>query len=116
MSGLLGEHDLTSLDTIKRSCSVVGGCWLWNGAQASGYAQVRFSGKRVLVHRLTYVMKYGFPVSDKATFFHHSCGIKECVNPDHIEPVDARTHSLIHPRGRGWTKTELDLLSGKRKT
>lgn len=59
------------------------------------------NGKRVRAHRVYYERKYG-PIPHGLEP-DHLCGIKACVNPDHIEPV---THTENVRRG---THTKLDL-------
>jgi hypothetical protein len=61
------------------------GCWLWfRGKNATGYACHKFNGKTGRVHRFMYERKTGRPAPPELD---HICGVRNCVNPDHLEPV-----------------------------
>jgi hypothetical protein len=80
------------------------GCWLWQGATTrpeNGYGQVRFLGRKILVHRLVYELLVG-PVPEGLTLDHvaaRGCTSRLCCNPDHLEPVTMRENIL---RGNGF--------------
>ena len=84
----LSEQELeNALDRgLKRVIVSPDGCWLWTGAPAAhGYSRV-FSGSRTIVlHRLTYECFVG-PIGDGLEI-DHLCNVRNCVNPDHLEPV-----------------------------
>jgi hypothetical protein len=77
------------------------GCWLWAGATMwNGYGQATPlrsdpPGTTTLVHRRAYEILVG-PIPDGMTL-DHLCRVRECVNPDHMEPVTMRDNML---RGR----------------
>lgn len=76
-----------------------GGCWLWTAAQdQKGYPL--FAWHRVLVkaHRFAYERMVG-PIP-KGLTLDHLCRVRNCVNPEHLEPVTNRVNVL---RGRGVT-------------
>lgn len=59
-----------------------GPCWIWTGARSTnGYGNWR--GR--LVHRLAYELLVG-PIPDGLTI-DHLCRVRNCVNPDHLDPV-----------------------------
>jgi len=61
---------------------VTGFCWLWRGRiDKDGYGHL---GDR-LAHRLVYEALVG-PIP-KGLVIDHLCRIRNCVNPDHLEPV-----------------------------
>lgn len=62
------------------------GCWLWTGNIAAGYAKAR----RKRVHRVVYELLHG-PITLELVC-DHTCGIKHCVNPEHIEVVAQATN------------------------
>jgi hypothetical protein len=92
------------------------GCWLWHGPTIrNGYGRVP-GGRTVLsqygpvpdqplilAHRYTYEFFVGpFPaglVSD------HLCRVRNCANPEHIEPVTSRENTL-----RGQTNAAENVL------
>lgn len=66
------------------------GCWLWTGCLNSrGYGVVSISGRRFLVHRVSYEENVG-PIPEGLTIDHvkdRGCTSKRCFNPEHLEPV-----------------------------
>lgn len=71
-------------------------CWVWNGAVNSrGYACFLVDGKAQLAHRLAYEDAHG-PIPD-GLIIDHTCRVRNCVNPAHLEPVTYRENNL---RGR----------------
>ena len=71
------------------------GCLLWQGAlNFNGYSEtsmtdpegINKTGRVYLrVHRMVYdVMKGGIP---EDAVIHHTCGVRHCINPDHLEAV-----------------------------
>lgn len=62
------------------------GCWLWQGAKSGGYGYIGVggrSGAAVRVHRFVYEYHNG-PVPDGLDVM-HSCNMRHCVNPAHIQ-------------------------------
>lgn len=70
------------------------GCWLWIGTVLSGgYGQFTDGrGRRTSAHRFAYELTNG-PVSD-GLHLDHLCRVRNCVNPDHLEPVTCRENVL----------------------
>jgi hypothetical protein len=65
------------------------GCWEWIGyVRSSGYGM--FQSK--LAHRVSMLWAYGFT----KLHTHHVCRNKQCVNPQHLEPVTVRIHKIEH--------------------
>lgn len=61
-------------------------CWLWRGSlNIYGYGRIKFHGESVFVHRLSYETLVG-PIPD-GLVIDHLCRVRNCVNPDHMEPV-----------------------------
>jgi hypothetical protein len=74
-----------------------GGCLIWTGAHTKdGYGNIRVRGESVRVHRLAYTLSRG-PVPDDLVL-DHLCRRRDCVNPDHMEPVTNKVNIL---RGEG---------------
>lgn len=75
------------------------GCWLWTGGGGgAGYGRFSASRTMVMAHRFSYEAHVG-PIPDGLQI-DHLCRVRACVNPSHLEPVDARTNTL---RGAGRT-------------
>lgn len=74
------------------------GCWNWTGATNNGerpgrYGVMNFNGKSSTAHRASYTeWKGDIP---KGWEVDHLCGNTLCVNPEHLEAVDRKTH-LLH--------------------
>lgn len=62
-------------------------CWLWVGLRdtTKGYPVFYYQGKLVRAHRWSYEQFVG-PVPDGLEI-DHTCRVRHCVNPDHLEPV-----------------------------
>lgn len=75
-----------------------GNCWLWTGAlDRHGYAAIKVDKRRHLAHRLAYELFVG-PIPN-GLVIDHTCRVRHCVNPDHLEPVTNRENLL---RGEGF--------------
>jgi hypothetical protein len=76
------------------------GCWLWSAyVDPSGYGKfTAVVGVSVYAHRWSYEFLVG-PIPD-GLVIDHLCRVRNCVNPDHLEPVTSaeNTRRGIHPR------------------
>ncbi len=61
-------------------------CWLWQGKlNDAGYGRIKVGKKDVRVHRLSYeCYKSEIP---EGLVLDHLCRVRNCANPDHLEPV-----------------------------
>lgn len=62
-------------------------CWIWTGKKGSkGYGLAHVDGGRqAQAHRVAYELLVG-PIPDGLEI-DHTCNVRPCVNPDHLEPV-----------------------------
>jgi hypothetical protein len=68
-------------------------CWLWRGSvSGDGYGGIRVSGRNQRVHRVAYELLVA-PVPD-GLVLDHLCRVRNCVRPDHLEPVTGRVNTL----------------------
>src|SRR5215475_10921867 len=68
-------------------------CWKWEGpVNNKGYGKVRVGGRKVLAHRVAYERWWGQIGEGKQ--LDHVCGVRECVNPEHLEGVSCRENLL----------------------
>jgi hypothetical protein len=80
-----------TIDRFNSRIDKSGECWLWTGAiNGHGYANFRVDGKVVGAHRFSYSYFRG-PIPD-GLHLDHLCRVRHCVNPAHLEPVDAKTN------------------------
>lgn len=75
-------------------------CWLWTGAKNNrGYGRFNSSrtngraGQQWYAHVWAWTQVNG-PVPEGLTL-HHRCGIVNCVNPDHLEPLTLQANASI---------------------
>ncbi len=63
------------------------GCWLWNRfTDRNGYGRASVCGKYILAHRLMFNLLVG-PIPEDRPEIDHLCRVRNCCNPDHLEPV-----------------------------
>lgn len=68
-------------------------CWLWVGAKTpEGYGAFSMRKRSFAAHRVAYTLYVG---EIKAGLqIDHLCRRKDCVNPEHLEPVTPRENQL----------------------
>lgn len=73
-------------------------CWIWQGAPSHcGYGLTRHGAKRQSqqpAHRF-YYERYIGPIP-AGHDLHHVCGVRLCVNPDHLRPTTTVDHIRHH--------------------
>lgn len=77
------------------------GCWLWLGyVDAKGYGVFGVGDRRLMkAHRFSYEIAKG-PVA-VGLQLDHTCRIRNCVNPAHLEPVTNRENVIRGNSARG---------------
>jgi len=71
-------------------------CWLWTASTRRGYGQFVINNKPTPAHRFAYEQLVGdIP---RGLQLDHLCRVRNCVNPEHLEPVTSRENIL---RGEG---------------
>ena len=69
------------------------GCWLWTAnADRDGYGMVTIQSKKQYAHRAAYQSFRG-PIPAGMTL-DHTCRVRNCVNPEHLEAVTHRENVL----------------------
>ena len=84
-------------------------CWVWIGPHnRTGYGLFKIGGERRLAHRVSWELHRG-PIPDGLTI-DHLCRNRECVNPEHLEPVTQVENNLRRPDpnggGGGWARLQ----------
>jgi len=87
------------LERFVPKVKFTGYCWLWTAATVGAgpdnmYPALQWNGKIRRAHRLAYLYWNG-PIP-KGKEVHHTCGVKLCVNPDHLELRTSLTHHDEH--------------------
>lgn len=77
------------------------GCWLWLGHlnKVTGYGGVRIEGRRCVSAHRAYYLKHRGPVPDGKEL-DHTCRVRSCVNPWHLEAVTRAVNDRRRPATR----------------
>jgi hypothetical protein len=71
-----------------------GGCWLWTRSRSrDGYGWASLDNRTHQAHRLVFRLLRGDPGEQ----LDHTCRVRHCVNPAHLEPVTPRENLLRSP-------------------
>ena len=81
------------LRLIRDGATPHGTCWIWPTVGKSGYPILKgekgFSGHQRTLHRVVAEAKQREPIRP-GQHVHHACGTRACVNPRHLQVIDAR--------------------------
>ncbi|WP_185982257.1 HNH endonuclease [Arthrobacter sp. KBS0703] len=79
------------LDILKSRCTIdpedPGACWIWTGAKRSGYGFIGRGPTNRLAHRVSWEAIRSFTEELGALSVHHKCGVRLCINPQHLAAV-----------------------------
>ena len=92
-----GERATSPRELILTSVAIdENGCWRWQrSCNRDGYSQVTYGGVAMNVHRLSYETFVG-PIPE-GLHIDHLCRVRDCVNPEHLEPVTPRENTMRSP-------------------
>ncbi|KDE14235.1 HNH endonuclease signature motif containing protein [Rhodococcus aetherivorans] len=109
----LPKHIIASIEVAPS------GCWIWTKSRSrDGYGWASLNSKTHQAHRLVYRLIVGDP--PEGSVLDHTCRVRHCVNPAHLEPVSPRENlnrSTLTPTGmRTCVKGhELAVIRGQRR-
>jgi hypothetical protein len=108
MTTILGGYQMNTIELKKRFRSHVKvdperGCWLWKSSLCKGYATMQIEGNTKRVARWIYELLIK-PIPEGHEM-HHTCLVKNCVNPFHLQPLDHGDHIRIHAELGAWSGT-----------
>ena len=94
------------LDRLNdRTIKIDGGCWLWQGCRvSSGYGQIEIRNIKLLVHRLSAHLHWGFNLNSPMQIL-HKCDVRNCWNPEHLFEGTAKDNTQdarVKGRHLGW--------------
>lgn len=71
------------------------GCWEWQRARTdNSYGRITVDGKLMQAHRWVYETHVRSLLPNEHV--HHKCRNRGCVNPNHLEALDATAHKSHH--------------------
>jgi hypothetical protein len=75
------------VEYVVKSMGFITPCWIWQRSVSSGYGMAwdGTTKKMVRAHRLMYERYRGH--IEEGLQLDHLCRVRNCVNPDHLEPV-----------------------------
>ncbi|GAA3113561.1 HNH endonuclease [Streptomyces echinatus] len=80
-------------------------CWLWTGGKAGQYGQLTLQRRRLLAHRVSWVIT-NRKVLPQVAVIRHRCDTPLCVRPDHLEAGSvAQNVRDVYERRRRTPKT-----------
>lgn len=95
----VADLDFRAIERFWSKVDQDGPCWLWTaGCTSRGYGAFTANSRQRLAHRVAYQLLIG-PIPQGLTL-DHLCRRRNCVRPDHLEPVPAGVNVL---RGKGIT-------------
>lgn len=90
-----------AMERVLAKVEVTGFCWLWTAAKTSdGYGLTTLYGRAECAHRAVWMLLMG--EIPKGLQLDHLCEVRDCVNPDHLEPVTKRENARRMADRRGW--------------
>ena len=84
---------MKTIDRFWAKVNKTDSCWLWTGyCNPKGYGRITVNYKPMFTHRWSYENFIG-PIPN-GLVLDHLCQIKNCVNPEHLEPVTNKTNLI----------------------
>jgi hypothetical protein len=78
------------------------GCWYWTGSTAiTGYGNFYYKGRVCLAHRASLYIFNRSKALTPGLQVSHSCGIRNCVNPNHLSEKTASENNGIDKKKHG---------------
>ena len=90
------------------------GCWFAQGylVNHDGYLRVKWNGKNVYLHRLSFCLTNNLDYNDNSFQVNHKCDIRRCWNPEHLykgthlDNMSDRVKRITHcPMGHEYNET-----------
>lgn len=87
-----GKARSNKSDVLKRYSVDQNGCWIYTHKFSQyGYGVFYYQGSTLKAHRVAYELLVG-PI-ENGKVLDHLCGVKSCINPEHLEAIDQRENS-----------------------
>ena len=100
---LLNDQELLLRIRIKRYTQKTKTCWLWTGALQDGYAELKYKGKTIRVHRTVWETAHKRKAGKWC--IRHTCDNRACIRPSHLVRGTKKQNSLDAVR-RGRTSNQ----------
>ena len=98
-----GRKPIPIATRLLRATLKTGTCWYWRGElDRHGYGVLEVCGKGKRVHRLSYEAFVG-PIP-AGLVIDHLCRVRDCINPDHLEPVTSQENTRRGNVGKHWAE------------
>ena len=87
----------TTLQRFWAKVNKTDSCWLWTAKTTFGYGYFQINYKYHRAHRVAYQILVG--EIPEGLVLDHLCRVRNCVNPEHLEPVTRHENNRrgIHP-------------------
>ena len=91
--GVTAKGTISIVDWFWSNVEKTETCWLWKGTtQPNGYGSINKYGIRKMAHIFSYELLG--KIVPEGLDLDHLCFVRNCINPDHLEPVTRRVNML----------------------
>lgn len=109
MDGAIRACGVSSEDRFWSHVTKTETCWLFDRLASNGYGYIKADGISN-AHRLAYELLVG-PIPDGLQI-DHLCRVRNCVNPDHLEPVTAWENTMRSTAASALNARKTECLRG----
>jgi hypothetical protein len=95
---------------FQNRIKINGTCWLWTGKASREYPHIQFKGEQYRLYRFVaqWINNAGVEFL-LGTVVHHTCSNRRCINPEHLQIIDAASNTAEMLERRAYQKRIAEL-------